>query len=159
MNTKTRLSLALGTLLLAGFASLSYAQTAYRWVDAQGRVHFSDQPPPNTQNVETKNYSPNQNDPTLPYTLRKVAADFPVVLFTAPDCSYCDEARTLLTQRGIPFSEQSLTSQETADSYEKRFGTRDIPTMTIGNTVTTGFEAGRWNGLLDNVGYPKTPPK
>ena len=40
---------ALGLLVGAGGA---YATTMYRWVDAQGVVHYSDQPQPGAQSIQ-----------------------------------------------------------------------------------------------------------
>ena len=47
MNAPWR-SLGLATVLLAGLTAYTdvAAQPVYRWVDADGNVHFSDQPPP-----------------------------------------------------------------------------------------------------------------
>lgn len=45
-------ALLLGGLLLA--AGTAHAATVYKWVDAQGVIHFSDQPHPEAQEVEVK---------------------------------------------------------------------------------------------------------
>lgn len=42
---------SLGLLLLAGIAA-AQSQTTYRWVDAQGVVHYSDQPQPGAQVIQ-----------------------------------------------------------------------------------------------------------
>lgn len=49
MKHKTRVCL----LLLALAPALAAATTVYRWVDAQGVVHYSDQPHPGAKKVET----------------------------------------------------------------------------------------------------------
>ena len=48
-----RAALALATLALA--LALAGAQAVYRWVDKNGKVHYSDQPPPEeVKNVQQK---------------------------------------------------------------------------------------------------------
>jgi hypothetical protein len=39
-------------ILLGACASAAWATTVYKWVDANGVVHFSDQPNPNAQKIE-----------------------------------------------------------------------------------------------------------
>ena len=68
-------------LLALGLSASVSAQTTYRWVDAQGQVHYSDQPPPpEIQQLEARRFAAPAPDTTLSYTLRKLAADFPVTL-------------------------------------------------------------------------------
>lgn len=51
MNMKLTRILAIGCLLLPALAT---AQAYYRWVDEEGVVHFSQQPPLNVANVEQR---------------------------------------------------------------------------------------------------------
>lgn len=43
--------LAVGLLPILGVSSVSWAATVYRWVDADGVVHFSDQPGPGAEKI------------------------------------------------------------------------------------------------------------
>ena len=46
--------------VLAAIPAVSDAQSVYRWVDANGRVQYSDQPPPSdAKNVQQKNVGGN----------------------------------------------------------------------------------------------------
>lgn len=152
---------ALLTLMLAlPLTAAAQEKTTYRWVDERGQVHYSDLPPPSSVlKLEVQRYAAPPPDPTPSYTLRKLTADFPVTLYTSDNCGeLCTAARTLLQRRGIPFTESSIATQADLASYRERFGTPEtVPTLTVGTTPYKGFEAGAWNGLLDEVGYPKTP--
>lgn len=53
MNMKRFLTLIVATLLAAGPALAEQAGTAWRWVDENGVVHFSDQPPPGPEDAES----------------------------------------------------------------------------------------------------------
>jgi hypothetical protein len=152
---------AFALLVLAALSASVIAQTTYRWVDDQGKVHFSDQPPPQKiKKVEERKYGADAADLTLSYTVRKAAADFPVTLYTAADCGEpCDSARQLLSARGVPFSEKLIKTEAEVTEYRKVFGGPDeVPAVTIGPFPRRGFEKGAWTRLLDDAGYPRTPP-
>ncbi|MBK7845936.1 MAG: DUF4124 domain-containing protein [Zoogloea sp.] len=52
--------------MLAG-AGPATAQNAYRWVDEQGRVQYSDQPPPQAiKKFEERNVQPNRGNAQTP---------------------------------------------------------------------------------------------
>lgn len=137
------------------------AQSTYRWVDEQGRVHYSDQPPPaqarQAQEVPATGTRP---DPVPGYAVRKAAADFPVTLYTAESCTDpCAQARALFTERGVPFTEKPVRSQEDLAAYRRVFGEPDeVPAATIGRLPFRGFEAAAWQRALDQAGYPRKGP-
>ncbi|PKO70468.1 MAG: glutaredoxin family protein [Betaproteobacteria bacterium HGW-Betaproteobacteria-14] len=152
---------AISLLSLAVFATGADAQTLYRWVDKNGKVTYSDQPPPKEiKQVE----QPRLRSSTIEtsgagYETQKAAQNFPVTLYTTPDCvSECANARDLLTRRGIPFSENRVVTTQDGDSFKKTLGTDKLlfPAMTMGSQKQIGFEADIWHGLLDSAGYPRT---
>jgi glutaredoxin len=149
--------LALATLSAAGAAG---AQTTYRWKDAQGRVHYSDQPPPpEVRELDEQRYAAPAAAQVPSYTLRKLAADFPVTLYSADNCGdLCVQARALLNKRGVPFAERKLATAEDHAAFQRDFNAPpEVPTLAVGRNHLRGLEAGGWNRLLDDAGYPKTP--
>ncbi|MDR2689656.1 MAG: glutaredoxin family protein [Azoarcus sp.] len=134
------------------------AQTAYRWTDENGKVHYSDQPP-TRGDAEARDFTDNAADPSLPYSLRQTMADFPVKLYIKTNCeSLCEDARALLKNRGVPFSEVLLDDDASIASFRKTFGAdARVPILTVGSNVLKGFEAGTWNLKLNTVGYPPPP--
>ena len=146
----------LAGLLLAA-ALPAAAQTAFRWVDKDGRVQYSDQPPPQeVKKFEERKVQPNRGNAQLPYATRKAAESYPVTLYTGRECGKpCDDARGLLTARGVPFSETKLESAEDVAAFKARFHKDPfVPTLSVGRETETGFAADAWNRLLDNAGYP-----
>ncbi len=96
------------------------ADKLYRWVDANGKVHYGDVPPADGAQVEAMKF-PAAAAPVadLPYETRRAQQNFPVILYVADNCTEpCDEARKLLNQRGIPFSEKKLVTQEDIDAFK-----------------------------------------
>lgn len=154
--------LPLVVCLVAGLALplAAGAQTAYRWVDKDGKVHYSDQPPPREiKKVEQRRLGISNIDTSgLPYETRKASQDHPVTLYTAPDCkSECQGAREFLARRGIPFRETSVSGPDEAAAFLKTFGTDKlaVPAVTVGSQKQQGYEEGAWGGMLDNAGYPR----
>ncbi|MBQ6657190.1 MAG: glutaredoxin family protein [Ottowia sp.] len=97
-----------------------------------------------------------QNNVQLPYELNQARQKYPVTIYTGKDCSLCVSARGLLTRRGVPFTEKTVTTKEDLQELQKRFNEGGIPIVTIGGQTIRGFEEGEWNSYLDAAGYPKT---
>lgn len=154
-------------LLLFGWIAfgllLPVAQGAllYKWVDDDGGVHFSDQPPPtNIKKFETGRARRAQRDEgtELPYALQDPVKNFPVVLYSSSCGAPCDQARDLLRKRGIPYTQQDAGEAAVQTELSKLLGgaTVVVPVLTVGRALHRGFEEGAWNAALDNAGYPKT---
>ncbi|MBI1905446.1 MAG: DUF4124 domain-containing protein [Rhodocyclales bacterium] len=88
--------LALASILAIGTGS-AVAGKVYHWKDEQGRSHYSDKPPPEaTLSVEEKRVFSGTPDAAQPFSVRKVAQEFPVVFYSAHECAeLCVEARAL----------------------------------------------------------------
>jgi glutaredoxin len=149
------------SLLLAAIAYCvcGVAAAQYRYIAPNGVVTFSDVPPGyGAQNVKVENLSaPTQlAAATLPYDLSLAASRYPVTLYTAPDCDTCDQARTFLKARGVPFSEKIVKYDTDAAAMKKLLGTNSVPMMTVGSLKQPGFSDSGWSDALDVAGYPKT---
>jgi glutaredoxin len=154
-------SLIFLTLLGAAFAA---SAQLYRWTDEKGRVHVTDTPPPPTaKNVQrrTAEGAPG-DDASLPYAVQLAAKNFPVTLYTAPDCAPCGQARALLNARGVPFREISVVDEQQAEELKKSVGSLSVPSVRVGRGVQAGFEQSAYDELLDAAGYPRAgivPPR
>lgn len=140
--------------------SAAHAAGLYRWMDANGKVHYGDVPPAGDTQVETMKF-PAAAAPAedLPYETRRAQQNFPVTLYVADNCAEpCDQARSLLNQRGIPFSEKKLVTQEEIDAFKAQSGSDSTPTLAVGRIFLKGFLAEQWHSELDAAGYPKTAP-
>ena len=151
--------------ILAGMmtAVLGSAQagSSYRWMDQSGKVHYGDVPAAGAAQVEEVKISdsPATDDADLPYETRRAKENFPVMLYVADNCSeLCQKARDFLNQRGIPFTEKNLKSQEDIDAFKQISGGETIPALAVGKNWLNGFLAGQWSSELDVAGYPKIPP-
>jgi glutaredoxin len=155
MKQQFRSTVTLGLALLLCAAGAS-AQM-FKWTDAKGVVHFSDQPPPAgaDRKVEQKAFGGSGERGQLPYALAEAARKSPVVLYTTPACAACDQGRTMLQQRGIPFAEKTVvTNADQAKLAEADSGGR-VPVLLVGGAKRIGFDAGTWNDALNDAAYPK----
>jgi len=149
-------SLQLASLLLLCAAS-AHAQL-YKWVGPDGKISYSDTPPPATASkVETKSLTAEgSNTVDFPYELAQAAKNSPVTLYTTASCAPCDDGRKLLGKRGVPFTEKTVNSGDDISKFHKLAGAdARLPVLTIGRNLQRGFEAGTWNTALSAAGYPE----
>ena len=156
----------LAALSLAALAALAVlaadvaAQTLYRYVDANGRVVYSDQPPPpSVKDAQTRELPENviETDPR-PLQARQAAEHFPVTLYTF-DCDVCREAQALLVKRGIPFQTVIVSEEAGAARLKALTGKQSAPVLTIGDKeIMQGYNEQRWQTMLDEAGYPRSVP-
>jgi glutaredoxin len=136
------------------------AQTnVYRWVDKDGKVQFSDTPPPvDAKNVTQKRIAVGSDDDSqLPYGLQVAMKRNPITMYTATDCgSACSRARDLLAKRGIPFAEKNAQTNAADAEALKKLGSTEVPFLLIGSSQIKGYEEDTWNAALDSAGYPRT---
>jgi len=131
----------------------------YRWVDADGKIHYSDQPPPaNIKQVERKKASGGKaSEAPLPYALQLAVRNFPVTLYSSACGDGCTRANQLLAKRGIPHAQADATDPAVQEELKKLTGgTIEVPVLKVGGDTLRGFEEGRWNTALDAAGYPQT---
>ncbi len=157
-------NVALNAVLMAAAALFSAqisAQQLYRIVGPDGRVTFSDQPPPPSSNAKVTTgrggtFNETAGGAALPFELRNVVQRFPVTIYTSKDCAPCDNGRNMLRTRGVPFSERTIESPEDAESLKRLSGDTSLPFATIGGQQLKGYSETEWTSFLDAAGYAKT---
>jgi glutaredoxin len=148
----------LASLLWALSIGSVQAQQVYRIVGPDGKVTFSDRPPADAKSAQPAHSAPTgpqAANATLPFELRQVVNRFPVTLYTGADCAPCVSARNLLTQRGVPFNERTVSTNEDIDALQRISGSSSLPFGTIGAQQLAGFSDAEWSQYLDAAGYPK----
>jgi len=154
----TKLALALVACALAWAAE---AQTSvYRWVDKDGKVHFTSEPPPeDATNVTQKNMGGGVTaEGQLPYATQQAMKTNPVTLYVSNNCGdLCADGRKLLSDRGIPYTEKNAEANpDDAAKLKELIGALQVPMLLVGSRPVKGFDAGTWNSALDGAGYPRT---
>ena len=137
------------------------AQTnVYRWVDRDGRVQFSDSPPPaDARDVTQRRLGGGgDEDAQLPYATQLAKRRNPVTLYTGGDCGdACVKGRELLERRGIPYTERDAQNNDAdREALKKLVGSLYVPTLVVGEATTKGYDEDLWQAAFDGAGYPKT---
>jgi glutaredoxin len=146
-------------LILAALPVLP-ALAQYKVVRPDGSITYTDRPPIDSNvRVTSLNRKDVQQaaggDTALPLELRQVAAKYPVTLYTSADCQPCDAGRKLLQQRGIPYAEKRVSTEEDALALERAVGGRSVPSLNVGPQPLRGFSESDWTVFLDTAGYPR----
>ena len=142
---------ALALLLCMGSANAQ----VYKWVDAKGAVHYSDKPPPADARASTvKPSSGAESASPLPFELAQAMRNHPVTLYTAAQCSACEQGRSYLQSRGIPYAEKTVLTAADEDKLRTVGSPGQVPLLLVGRSKSIGFETSAWAALLSDAGYP-----
>jgi hypothetical protein len=139
------------------------ALAQYKVVGPDGRITYTDRPPPAAQGTPLAGARPSPSSgpstssatAALPYELQQTVARFPVVFYTATDCALCDNARRMLRQRGIPLTERQAQRPDDLVTVERQTGGRGLPALMVGAQAIHGYGESQWGSLLDLAGYPR----
>jgi glutaredoxin len=147
-----RARLAAVAMLLGGAAVGALAQ--YKIVGPDGQVTYTDKPP-TPQDIRPSKGAPAQPGSSgLPFETRQAMTKYPVSLFTAKNCPGCDQARQSLRQRGVPFNEYSVATNDDYAALQARFGGTSVPVVLIGSQSMKGYSSNDLQSYLDAAGYP-----
>lgn len=148
-------------ILLGAVSSLAGAQVqqVYRYVDIDGKVVYSDKPPPaNAKDAQAKRVTANSIETSnLSFVSQQAQERFPVTLYSFACGVVCDTAQGLLNKRGVPHTVVDVSAGDGADKLKKLSGSLDAPALQVGEQYASGFNEGKWQALLNDAGYPKTP--
>lgn len=154
-----RAALAAAVAVSALLSPAVSAQGVYRVVGPDGKVTYSDQPPPASANARPVGAAPGaagNNSSALPAELRQAAGRYPVTLYAGADCVPCDSGRSFLTARGIPFIEKTVNSADDITAFKRLSGAASLPMLAVGGQHLKGYSQSEWTQYLDAAGYPKT---
>ncbi|HEY2817262.1 MAG TPA: glutaredoxin family protein [Casimicrobiaceae bacterium] len=163
MNRSSVAFAAVGGLLAFGLAAGVGAQgdkQLYRYIDADGHVVYTDKPPPpNAKNIQPKKMTANVIETNeLPLAAQLASEKYPVTLYTYDCGEICRNAEALLNRRGVPFTTINVAEPDGAAKLKTLTGANSVPVLQVGEKlVAKGLLEARWQAMLDEAGYPKTP--
>jgi len=134
-------------ILLALLLAWPAAAGVYKWTDTQGRIHYSDSPPPaaKTTQLRLQTY-------TGPVEVsRAVGTDSGVTIYTTEWCGVCQRAKAFFKQNGVPFREWDVEKTEYGAIKFKQLGGSGVPVITVGAEKMMGFDASRFMALWKNA--------
>ncbi len=154
MRAPTRVAALLALVLAPAWAQ-------YKIVAPDGSVTYTDRPPStDTSKVSSLGRgnaaaAAATAPSALPFELRQVASRYPVTLYASADCPPCDNGRRLLQERGIPYSERRIVTEDDSQALERLVGGRTVPSLLVGAQPLRGFNPTDWASYLDAAGYPR----
>ena len=127
----------------------------YKWKGEDGRIFYSDKPPPG-EKLETAKYSsPEITDGFKKTSVEKNinknrANNKTVVLYSATWCGVCKKAKAYFEAEGIPYKEFDIeNTRKGRVDYAKLKGT-GVPIIMIGDERLNGFSQGRFEKMYDS---------
>jgi glutaredoxin len=162
MNNVARILTGIGCAIALAAAAGATAQEkqVYRYTDKDGNVVYSDRAPPSdSKDVQAKRLGPNYIETNeLPLAARQAMDRYPVTLYTFACGELCQNAEGLLNRRGVPFSTVNVEDAKNAERLKALTGDTQAPVLQVGDKLyVKGYNEARWQAMLDDAGYPKTP--
>jgi glutaredoxin len=146
--------------LAAATGASAQDKQMYRYIDADGKVVYTDKtPPPNAKNVQPKRMNANVIESNeIPIAAQIASEKYPVTLYTFDCGDICRNAEALLNRRGIPYSTIIVSDAQGAAKLQALTGASSAPVLQVGEKlIAKGFLESQWQSMLDEAGYPKTP--
>lgn len=114
----------------------------YRWVDEDGKVHFSDRKPvaENSEEVELKSINSYEAVEIKPAPRSADNGHQPRVVMYATDwCPYCAKARKHFADNGIRYTEYDIDKDPAARRRYEAMDATGVPVILVGDTRINGF--------------------
>lgn len=125
------------------------AGEVYKWRDAQGKLHFSDQPPPDQAVEQVRLRSINTIKATSVSILEEPLQDTPdVILYSAEWCGACRTAKRYFRQKGIAYKEYDVEKSRRGKQDYQRLKGRGVPIILVGKQRMDGFSTGRFEQMM-----------
>ena len=134
----------------------------YKWKDKDGKVIFSDTPPPLGVNAETRELkeesseepktkasAPRLNSESIrekrPYN------DIRVIMYMTSWCPYCSKARSYLRSLGVNLIERDIEKDKSSreEMLTKSGGSRGVPVVDIEGIIIRGFNADAFKAAIE----------
>jgi glutaredoxin len=154
----------LSLLALCGLVSMAQVAEAqmYKWIGANGKIVYSDTPPPaSAKKLVSKSMegAGQQSNVKFPPDLEIAVRKNPVTLYatvSSTPCAACNEARNMLKQNGIPFTEKTIDTKDDVEKLRQVSGDTQLPLMLVNKAKFAGFDVIEWRTALSTAGYPET---
>ena len=131
-------------------ALVASAGDIYKWKDAEGRTHLSDQPPAagEAERLQIRTFSGPAETSAIAAT---PGSQSEVVMLSASWCGVCKRARAWLIEHGVPFTEHDVEHSDTGKSEYRRLNGRGVPIILVGRQRMDGFSAAQLEAMLHSA--------
>ena len=132
----------------------------YKWTDENGKVHYSDSPPPGKKAKKLDLKINSISGPPVisafpskaasPTTTAAVATK--VKMYTTTWCGYCKRAKAFLQTRGTPFQEIDVETSEQGQAEFRSIGGNGVPVILVGQQRMDGYSQESLAAMLKQAG-------
>jgi glutaredoxin len=149
-------------LLIILIAAFPLHAEIYKWIDADGNIHYTDTPPENQrQSLEITGKISSYDSPeilpadstqnatsaALKSGTDKSAKNKRVLMYSAAWCGVCKTAKKYFTEKNIRYTEYDIDTNPKAKAEFDKMGGRGVPVILVGNRRMNGFSAGGFEQL------------
>jgi glutaredoxin len=123
----------------------------YKWVDENGKTHFSSRPPThvNAETVQPK-ITNIYSSPKLPESSENSSlpiSNKKVVMYSAVWCGVCKTAKNYFLKHQIPFKEYDIETSDKGRRDYKKLNGNGVPLILVGKQRMSGFSSSRFESL------------
>ena len=123
---------------------LVFGADIHKWGDADGKIHFGDNPPADTQTelitVRPNVYaSPSIEDLSAIFGHEENSHGETVVMYGTAWCGYCKKARSYFVANNILYEEYDVEKSEKGKRDYKKLGAKGVPVILVGEKRLNGF--------------------
>ena len=131
-------------ILVVCMATPAAAESAYRWVDADGHVHFGDRPPAaaNARPVQVRvNTYHSASIETLSPAAAARGSDQAntVVMYSASWCGVCKQAKAYFAANQIAYQEYDIETSERGRRDFEQLDGHGVPIILVAGRRMNGF--------------------
>lgn len=127
--------------------SLSVNAEIYKWIDGNGKTHFTDRPP---SDVKTETITPKINSysaVSVTPLITRLGHDDKVVIYSAEWCGYCNKAKKYFRKNKIPYVAYDVEKSRRGRMDYKLLKGRSVPIIIVGKKRMNGFNIARFEKL------------
>lgn len=133
-------------LMAMSFSGLVHAGI-YKWVDANGKIHFSDHPPPHVESREIKLRINTYENSRISVSNGVFVPENSVVLYSTAWCGSCKRAKAYFRQFDIPYTEYDVEKSQKGRRDYRTLNGKGVPIILVGKYRLDGFSADRFEQL------------
>jgi glutaredoxin len=144
--------------LCALLAAIPADAQIHRWVDADGKVHYSSEPPP--EGVKAKPVPNRINSyrgtPVVsgaPPASRPAQTRPEIRMYATDWCTYCKRAQAYFARQGIRYTHIDIEKSQAGHAEYRGLGGRGVPLITVGTQRMSGFSEEALAQMLKSAGY------
>lgn len=127
----------------------------YKWTDAQGRIQYSDTPPPTAKSTQLKL----QSFTGSAQVSQATGADSGVTIYTTEWCGVCKRAKAFFTKNAVPFREWDVEKTDYGATKFRQLGGSGVPLITVGAQKMAGFDEESFMAMWKKAPSPGHPDK